>query len=52
MSDGLAQTHGRDARATAEFQPLPTTGRCALSISDLHFRPHGDVHVRKQWKLP
>jgi penicillin amidase len=30
MSDGLAQTHGRDARATSGIQTPPTSGRYAL----------------------
>jgi hypothetical protein len=29
MVDGLAQTHGQDARATAYIQMLPTIERCA-----------------------
>jgi probable rRNA maturation factor len=29
MSDGLKQTHGQDARATADIQTLPTIARCA-----------------------
>jgi hypothetical protein len=31
MSDGLTQTHGQDARATADTQMLPTIRRCARS---------------------
>ena len=29
MSEGLTQTHGQDARATADIQTLPSIGRCA-----------------------
>jgi hypothetical protein len=29
MSEGLTQTHGQDARATAGIQMLPSIGRCA-----------------------
>jgi len=30
MSEGLTQTHGQDARATASIPMLPSIGRCAL----------------------
>ena len=30
MSEGLTQTHGQDARATAGIPMLPSIGRCAL----------------------
>jgi hypothetical protein len=29
ISNGLIQTHGQDARATADIQTLSTIGRCA-----------------------
>ena len=32
MWDRLAQTHGRDVRATAEFQTPPTTGKRAAAV--------------------
>jgi hypothetical protein len=30
MSEGLTQTHGQDARVTADIQAPPLIGRCAL----------------------
>jgi hypothetical protein len=47
MSEGLTQTHGQDARATAGIQMLPSIGRCAQADAgkgELHVR-----HVHSRW---